>query len=91
MFKITKHQAIVAGSFNFVTYEITDGFQSKRIIDNWIELYNSERPQTALDNRPPDIANFGHAEIRKATRTDIRCINFKVLTLSSWFGFFIFR
>jgi transposase-like protein len=41
-------------------------FQSKRIIDNWIGFYNSECPHTALDKRTPDIAYFGHAEIRKA-------------------------
>lgn len=45
---------------------LMDGFQAKRIIDNWIEFYNSERPHTALDKRTPDIAYFGHAEIRKA-------------------------
>jgi len=37
-------------------HEIIDGFQAKRIIDNWIECYNSERPHTALDKRTPDIA-----------------------------------
>ena len=47
-------------------HEITDGFQAKRIIDNWIEFYNSERPHTALDKRTPDIAYFGQAETRKA-------------------------
>ena len=36
--------------------KITDGFRAKRIIDNWIECYNSERPHTALDKRTPDIA-----------------------------------
>ena len=36
--------------------KITDGFQAKRIIDNWIECYNSERPHTAFDKRTPDIA-----------------------------------
>ena len=46
--------------------KITDGFQAKRIIDNWIKCSNSERPHTALDKRTPDIAYFGHAEIRKA-------------------------
>ena len=45
--------------------KITDGFQAKRIIDNWIEFYNSERPHTALDKRTPDIAYFGQAETRK--------------------------
>jgi putative transposase len=47
-------------------HEIIDGFQAKRTIDDWIEFYNSERPHTALDKRTPDIAYFGHPEIRKA-------------------------
>jgi putative transposase len=47
-------------------HEITDGFQAKQIIDNWIEFYNSERPHTALDKRTPDIAYFGKSETRKA-------------------------
>ena len=47
-------------------HEITDGFQAKRIIDTWIEFYNSERPHTALDKRTPDIAYFTEAETRKA-------------------------
>ena len=46
-------------------HEITDGFQAKRIIDTWIEFYNSERLHTALDKRTPDIAYFGKAEKRK--------------------------
>jgi putative transposase len=46
--------------------KITDGFQAKRIIDTWIEFYNSERPHTALDKRTPDIAYFCQAETRKA-------------------------
>jgi len=47
-------------------HEITDGFQAKRIIDNWIKFYNSERPHTAIDKRTLDIAYFGHVEIPKA-------------------------
>ena len=47
-------------------HEITDGFQAKRIIDDWIGFYNAERPHTALDKRTPDIAYFTQAEIRKA-------------------------
>jgi acyl-CoA synthetase (AMP-forming)/AMP-acid ligase II len=47
-------------------HEITDGFQAKRIIENWIGFYNSERPHTALDKRPPDIAYFEQAETQKA-------------------------
>jgi putative transposase len=47
-------------------YEIADGFQAKRIIDDWIGFYNSERPHTALDKRTPEIAYFTKAEIRTA-------------------------
>jgi putative transposase len=47
-------------------HEITNGFQAKRIIDDWIEFYNSVRPHTALDKRTPDTAYFTQAEIRKA-------------------------
>jgi putative transposase len=47
-------------------HEITDGFQAKRIIDDWIEFYNHERPHTALDKRTPGAAYFNPAEIRKA-------------------------
>ena len=47
-------------------HEITDGFQAKQIIDDWVGFYNSERPHTALDKRTPDIAYFTHAQIRKA-------------------------
>ena len=47
-------------------HEVTDGFQAKRIIDDWIGFYNSERPHTALDKRTPDTAYLTQAEIRKA-------------------------
>jgi putative transposase len=47
-------------------HEITNGFQVKRIIDDWIGFYNSERPHTALDKNTPDTAHFTRAEIRKA-------------------------
>ena len=30
-------------------HKITDGFQAKCIIDNWISFYNSERPHTVLN------------------------------------------
>ena len=47
-------------------HEITDGFQAKRVIDDWIAFYNSERPHTALDKRTPDTAYFSQIETRKA-------------------------
>jgi len=47
-------------------HEITNGFQAKSIIDDWIGFYNSERPHTALDKRAPDAAYFEQTETRKA-------------------------
>ena len=47
-------------------HEITNGFQAKRIIDDWIGFYNSERPHTALDKRTPDPAYIIRAEIPNA-------------------------
>ena len=46
-------------------HEITDGFQAKQVIGDWIRFYNSERPHTALDKRTPDNAYFCKAQIRK--------------------------
>ncbi|WP_044044239.1 integrase core domain-containing protein [Octadecabacter antarcticus] len=39
--------------------EISECFQSKCIIDNWIEFHNSERPHAALDKRTPDVVYVG--------------------------------
>ena len=39
-------------------HEITNGFDAKRIISEWISFYNTERPHTALDKRTPDQACF---------------------------------
>jgi putative transposase len=47
-------------------HEITNGFEAKRIIDNWIKFYNSQRPHTAFDKQTPNIACFCHTEIQKA-------------------------
>ncbi|MBT5001305.1 MAG: transposase [Bacteroidetes bacterium] len=47
-------------------HEINDGFQTKRIIDDWIGFYNTEQPHTALDKRTRDAAYFDTSETRKA-------------------------
>ena len=47
-------------------HQINDGFQAKRIIDDWIGFYNAKRPHTAPDKRPPDAAYFDKMETRKA-------------------------
>ncbi|HAB37838.1 MAG TPA: hypothetical protein DCE52_07590 [Rhodobacteraceae bacterium] len=45
---------------------MNDVFRAKRIIDDWIGFYNSERPHTALDKRTADATYFDQTEIRKA-------------------------
>ena len=34
--------------------EITNGFQARRVIRDWIDFYNEKRPHTALGQRTPD-------------------------------------
>ena len=34
-------------------HEMTDGFAAERVIGEWIEFYNTERPHSALDGRTP--------------------------------------
>ena len=47
-------------------HEITDRFQAKRAIYDWIEFYNSGRPLTTLGKKTPDAAYFYQAGTRKA-------------------------
>jgi hypothetical protein len=49
-----------------ITHELQDGFQAKRIIDNWMGFYNAERPHTALDKQTPDAAYFDSRTMKKA-------------------------
>ena len=34
-------------------HELTDGFRAERVIGEWIDFYNTERPHSALDGRTP--------------------------------------
>ncbi len=36
----------------FVLY-LTDGFRAERVIGEWIDFYNIERPHSALDGQTP--------------------------------------
>ena len=47
-------------------HELQDGFQAKRVIKEWINFYNIERPHTALDKRSPDDAFFDLERTQKA-------------------------
>jgi len=37
-------------------HELTDGFKAERVIDTWIDFYNTERPHSALDGKTPEEA-----------------------------------
>jgi putative transposase len=47
-------------------HEIQDGFQAERVIENWMDFYNAERPHTALDKQTPDAAYFDTNKMKKA-------------------------
>jgi putative transposase len=38
-------------------HELTDGFHAERVIAEWIEFYNAERPHSALGGRTPAEAH----------------------------------
>ena len=46
--------------------EITDGFQARRIITDWIAFYNTEWPHSALDRLTPEDAYWAGLEEHKA-------------------------
>ncbi len=37
-------------------HELTDGFKAERIIGEWMDFYNTERPHSALNGRTPEEA-----------------------------------
>ena len=46
--------------------EISDSFQARRVVKNWMAFYNADRPHSALDRRTPDEAYWDGLEQRKA-------------------------
>ena len=34
-------------------HDLADGFQARRVIDEWVGFYNTERPHSALDGQSP--------------------------------------
>ncbi len=39
--------------------DLTDGFKAERVIGDWIDFYNTERPHSALAGRTPAEAYYG--------------------------------
>ena len=46
--------------------EISDGFQARLVIRDWMTFYNTERPDSALDRLTPDDAYLAGLEEQKA-------------------------
>lgn len=46
--------------------EIIDGFQARRVIKDWMTIYNTKRPHSALDRQTPDDAYRAGLEEQKA-------------------------
>ncbi len=42
-------------------HELTDGFKAERVIGEWIDFYNTERPHSALAGQTPAEAYGGRA------------------------------
>tara|TARA_B100001146_G_C15863646_1_gene298804 strand:- start:5 stop:412 length:408 start_codon:yes stop_codon:yes gene_type:complete len=45
-------------------HELTDGFKAERVIGEWIDFYNTERPHSAHDGQTP---------LRAGSKTTIGC------------------
>ena len=45
--------------------EITDGFQARRVVKNWMAFYNTERPHPALGRQTPDEVYWTGLEEQK--------------------------
>ena len=46
-------------------HDLTDGFEARRLIDEWIGFYNTERPHSALDGKTSAAAYRGSNSDRK--------------------------
>ena len=46
--------------------EISDGFQARRVVKNWMVFSNTKRPPSALDRQTPDDAYWAGLEERNA-------------------------
>ena len=47
--------------------ELTDGFQARKVIKEWIGFYNHHRPHSALEHRTPAEAYWaGRTEVQAA-------------------------
>ena len=46
--------------------EINDGFQTQRVVKNWVSFYSTERTHSALDRQTRNDENWAGLEEQKA-------------------------
>ncbi len=51
-------------------HELTDGFKAERVIRDWIDFYNTERPHSALDGRTPAEAYGARRPVDRVDKPD---------------------
>ena len=50
-------------SIAYYLHEIADGFTARRVIGEWIDFYNADRPHKALGGRTPAEAYRGETPV----------------------------
>ena len=51
-------------------HELTDGFKAERVIGEWIDFYNTERPHSALDGQTPAEAYGANRPVDMMDKAD---------------------
>ena len=51
-------------------HELTDGFKAERVIGEWIDFYNTERPHSSLDGKTPVEAYWGDRPVDMMDKPD---------------------
>ena len=50
--------------------KLTDGFKAERVIGEWIDFYNTERPHSSLDGKTPAEAYWGDRPVDMMDKPD---------------------
>jgi putative transposase len=57
---------VIVVSLTIYLSELQDGFQAQRVIEDWINFYNTERPHSALEHRTPVEAYWANKNEKRA-------------------------
>ena len=51
-------------------HDLADGFQARRVIGEWVDFYNAERPHSALGGKTPAEAYRGDPQAQQRRQED---------------------